>query len=192
MEAASEAGEILVSRETAAELDPSTLGDEKGAGRLLQAAPEVSGSLEPLPDLDGLPIEIAVPAPLRAQLLEVGPFEGEHRHAAIAFVRYSGTDEIITTEGPDAAAEAVEVLARAIEQAANDHDVTFLESDIDRDGGRIILVAGAPQTFGDDEERLLRTVRAILDTGGASASGDAAALVDPANGKCVVTAEATG
>src|SRR3954465_13728975 len=52
MEAASEAGEILVSRETAAELDPSTLGDEKGAGRLLQAAPEVSGSLELLPDLD--------------------------------------------------------------------------------------------------------------------------------------------
>ena len=165
MEAASEAGEILVSQETAAELDPSTLGDEKGGGRLLQAAPEVSGSLELLPDLDGLPIEIAVPAPLRAQLLEVGPFEGEHRHAAIAFVRYSGTDEIIATEGPDAAAEAVEVLARAIEQAANDHDVTFLESDIDRDGGRIILVAGAPQTFGDDEERLLRTVRAIVDTG---------------------------
>jgi class 3 adenylate cyclase/tetratricopeptide (TPR) repeat protein len=165
MESASEAGEILVSQETAAELDPSTLGDEKGGGRLLQAAPEVSGSLEPLPDLDGLPIEMAVPAPLRAQLLEVGPFEGEHRHAAIAFVRYSGTDEIIATEGPDSAAEAIEVLARAIEQAANDHDVTFLESDVDRDGGRIILVAGAPQTFGDDEERLLRAVRAIVDTG---------------------------
>jgi class 3 adenylate cyclase/tetratricopeptide (TPR) repeat protein len=165
MEAASEAGEILVSEETAAELDPSTLGEEKGGGRLLQTAPEVEGSLEPLPDLDGLPIEIAVPAPLRAQLLEVGPFEGEHRHAAIAFVRYSGTDEIIATEGPDAAAEAIEVLTRAIEQAANDHDVTFLESDVDRDGGRIILVAGAPQTFGDDEERLLRAVRAIVDTG---------------------------
>src|SRR6476661_97334 len=165
MEAASEAGEILVSPETAAALDASTLGDEKGPGRLLQAAPEVSGSLEPLPDLVGLPIEIAVPAPLRAQLLEVGPFEGEHRHAAIAFVRYSGTDEIITTEGPDAAAEAVEVLARAIEQAANDHGVTFLESDVDRDGGRIILVAGAPQTLGDNEERLLRTVWAIVDAG---------------------------
>jgi class 3 adenylate cyclase/tetratricopeptide (TPR) repeat protein len=165
MEAASEAGEILVSQETAAELDPSTLGDEKGGGRLLQAAPNVSGALEPLPDLDGVPIEIAVPAPLRAQLLEVGPFEGEHRHAAIAFVRYSGTDEIIATEGPDAAAEAIEVLTRAIEQAASDHDVTFLESDVDRDGGRIILVAGAPQTFGDDEERLLRAVRAIVDAG---------------------------
>src|SRR5262249_36639811 len=45
------------------------------------------------------------------------------------------------------------------------HDVTFLESDVDRDGGRIILVAGAPQTFGDDEGRMLRTVRTIVDAG---------------------------
>ena len=67
MEAASEAGEILISPETAAELDPSTLGEEKGPGRLLQAAPDVTGTLEPLPDVDGIPIELAVPAPLRAQ-----------------------------------------------------------------------------------------------------------------------------
>jgi class 3 adenylate cyclase/tetratricopeptide (TPR) repeat protein len=163
MEAASEAGEILVGPETAAKLHPSMLGDEKGPGRLLQAAPDVAGRLEPLPEVDGVPLELAVPLPLRAQLLQVGPFEGEHRHAAIAFVRYSGTDEIIATEGPVSAAEAIEALVRTIEQAADDHDVTFLESDVDRDGGRIVLVAGAPQTFGDDEERLLRAVRAIVD-----------------------------
>jgi class 3 adenylate cyclase/tetratricopeptide (TPR) repeat protein len=165
MEAASEAGEILVSTEAAAELDPSTLGEQKGPGRLLQAAPDVGGALEPLPEFAGIPIEVAVPAPLRAQLLEVGPFEGEHRHAAIAFVRYSGTDEIIATEGPAAAAKAIEVLVAALERACDDHGVTFLESDVDRDGGRIILVSGAPQTYGDNEERLLRTVRAIVDTG---------------------------
>jgi class 3 adenylate cyclase/tetratricopeptide (TPR) repeat protein len=165
LEAASEAGEILVSPETAASLEESTLGDEKGPGRLLQAAPDVTGALEPLPDIDGVPIEVAVPAPLRGQLLQVGPFEGEHRHAAVAFVRYSGVDEIISAEGVAAAAEAMEVLARVIQQAAEDHDVTFLESDVDRNGGRIILVAGAPQTFGDDEERLLRTARAIVDAG---------------------------
>src|SRR6185436_20309030 len=49
--------------------------------------------------------------------------------------------------------------------AADEHDVTFLESDVDRDGGRIVLVAGAPQTFGNDEERLLRTLRAAVDAG---------------------------
>ena len=165
MEAASEAGEILVSPETAAQLDATILGEEKGSGFLLQAPPDVHGELVPLPDVSDIPIEVAVPAPLRAQLLEVGPLEGEHRHAAIAFIRYSGVDEIISTEGPASAAEAIDVLARTIQKAAGDHQVTFLESDVDRDGGRIILVSGAPQTFGDDEERLLRTVRAIVDSG---------------------------
>jgi class 3 adenylate cyclase/tetratricopeptide (TPR) repeat protein len=165
MEAASEAGEILLSEATAALVDPGALGDEKEGGRLLLAAPEVRGSVEPLPSVEGVPVERAVPSPLRAQLLEVGPLEGEHRHAAIAFIRFSGTDEIIQTEGAAAAAEALAVLVRAIEEAADEHRVTFLESDIDRDGGRIVLVSGAPQTFGDDEERMLRTVRAIVDAG---------------------------
>jgi class 3 adenylate cyclase/tetratricopeptide (TPR) repeat protein len=165
MEAASEAGEILVSPETAAQLDPATLGEEKGPALLLQAAPDVHGELTPLPDVSEIPIELAVPAPLRAQLLEVGPLEGEHRHAAIAFIRYSGIDEIIATEGSASAVEAIDVLASAVQSAADEHSVTFLESDVDRDGGRVILVSGAPQTFGDDEERMLRTVRAIVDEG---------------------------
>ena len=159
MEAASEAGEILVSPETAALLEPEALGDDKGPGKLLQAAPAGSAKLIPMPDVGSTPIEVAVPAPLRAQLLEVGPLEGEHRHAAVAFVRFAGTDEIVATEGAAAAAEALDALMETIQVAAEEHEVTFLESDIDRDGGRIILVAGAPQTFGDDEERMLRTVR---------------------------------
>src|SRR5437588_9076946 len=64
MEAASEAGEILVSPETAAQLDHATIGEPKGEGFLLQSAPDVHGRLEPLPDLAGVPIEQAVPAPL--------------------------------------------------------------------------------------------------------------------------------
>jgi class 3 adenylate cyclase/tetratricopeptide (TPR) repeat protein len=165
MEGTSEAGEILVSAETASVLDADALGEEKGNGRLLRSAPEVRGSVAPLPAIEGIPLEVAVPAPLRAQLLEIGPLEGEHRHAAVAFIRFAGTDEIIETEGPEAAADALVGLVRAVQTAADEHRVTFLESDIDRDGGRIILVSGAPQTFGDDEERMLRTVRAVVDGG---------------------------
>ena len=165
MEGTSEAGEILVSAETASVLGDDVLGEEKGGGRLLRAAPDVRGTVEPLPSVDGIALEVAVPAPLRAQLLEIGPLEGEHRHASIAFIRFSGTDEIIETEGAEAAADALDVLVRAVQAAAEEHKVTFLESDIDRDGGRIVLVSGAPQTFGDDEERMLRTVRAIVDAG---------------------------
>ena len=72
---------------------------------------------------------------------------------------------MIATEGPEATASALDRLVRIVQACAEAHGVTFLESDVDRDGGRIILVAGAPQTFGDDEERMLRTVRAILDEG---------------------------
>ena len=108
MEGASEAGDILLSTETAMLLDPGTLGAEKGPGRLLRGAPDVRGELVPLPDVQGLPIEVAVPTPLRRQLLEVGPLEGEHRHAAIGFVRYGGIDEVIANEGPEAAAAALE------------------------------------------------------------------------------------
>ena len=49
MEAASEAGEILVSPETAALLEPEVLGDDKGPGKLLQAAPAGSAKLIPMP-----------------------------------------------------------------------------------------------------------------------------------------------
>jgi class 3 adenylate cyclase/tetratricopeptide (TPR) repeat protein len=164
MESASEAGEILLSPATAAALDPACVGEPKGPGLLLRARPDAEGALEPLPDVAELELERAVPAPLRAQLLEVGPLEGEHRQAAIGFLRFQGVDGLIAREGPEAAAAALETVVVAIQAAADAHDVTFLESDIDRDGGRIILVAGAPQTAGDDEERLLRTVRAVFDS----------------------------
>jgi class 3 adenylate cyclase/tetratricopeptide (TPR) repeat protein len=165
MEAASEAGEILLSPETVALLDPASVGDEKGPGFLLQAAPDTERAVAPLPEVTGVPLEIAVPRPLRAQLLEVGPLEGEHRHTAIAFVRFAGIDEVIKTEGIEAAAEALNVLVQTVQRAAEEHKVTFLESDVDKDGGRIVLVSGAPQTFGNDEERILRTVRAVVDAG---------------------------
>jgi class 3 adenylate cyclase/tetratricopeptide (TPR) repeat protein len=165
MESASQAGEILLSPQTAAVLGDDRLVEQTGKGLLLTAEPVVEGGVDPLPDVSGVPVEVAVPAPLRAQLLEVGPLEGEHRNAAIGFIRFSGVDEVIETEGPEAAADALDVLVRTIQAAATDHGVTFLESDIDRDGGRIVLVAGAPQTHGDDEERLLRTLRAAVDSG---------------------------
>jgi class 3 adenylate cyclase/tetratricopeptide (TPR) repeat protein len=165
MEATSEAGEIVVSPETAALLPDDVLGDAKGDGRLLVGEPPGEGELIPNPDADGIPVELAIPTPLRSQLLEVGPFEGEHRNGAIAFIRFSGLDEIIATAGAEAAGDALDALVRQIQAAAAEHGVTFLESDVDKDGGRIILVSGAPRTFGDDEERLLRTLRGIVDSG---------------------------
>ena len=67
-----------------------------------------------------------------------------------------------STDG-SAAEDAVEEAVAALQEAADAHGVCFLESDIDSEGGRVVLVAGVPTTAGDDEERLLRTVRAAVD-----------------------------
>jgi tetratricopeptide (TPR) repeat protein len=52
---------------------------------------------------------------------------------------------------------------RTVQRAADEYGITFLSTDVDVDGGKIILLAGAPATTDNDAERLLRAVRAIQD-----------------------------
>jgi class 3 adenylate cyclase/tetratricopeptide (TPR) repeat protein len=158
LEDAGDAGDIIVSAETAAALAPGVLGDEKAGGYLVKSAPEAQGTFEPLPDVSGLPLELFVPPPVRRHAL-ADTHESEHRQAAVAFVRFGGTDALETAPRGD----AIDALVRIVQEACAAHAVTFLESDIDKTGGRIVLVAGVPETEGGDEERLLRTLRAIVE-----------------------------
>ena len=89
--------------------------------------------------------------------------ESEHRHGAVAFVRFGGIQQLLEDEGVDAVTDAIEEVVDALQESAADHGICFLESDIDGVGGRVVLVAGVPTTAGEDEERILRTVRAALD-----------------------------
>lgn len=163
MEDASEAGEILLAPTTSAALPPGAVGDEKAGGRLLKAdVPVASAGVEPLPQVNGLRLADCVPVAIRDYIGE-SLAESEHRQATVAFVRYSGTDTLLAERGEAATAEVLDELMRTIQAAADEHHVSFLETDIDRDGGRVILVAGAPRTAGDDEERMLRTLRTIAD-----------------------------
>jgi class 3 adenylate cyclase len=162
MEAGAEAGEILVSDETAATLPDRIFGEEKEGGRLLKAPAGAGGELEPLPPLDGLDLAGCVPAPLRQQLAD-GQAEPEHRQASVAFIHFGGVDDLLAEHGSDELLDALDELVSTAQRIADEHGVTFLESDIDSDGGKLILVAGAPQTAGEDEERILRTARGIAD-----------------------------
>ena len=156
MEDTAEAGEIAVSDATAAQIETSCLGDRKGAGNLLAWPPAVRFTgVASLPDTSELDVAACIPEALRGHLA-AGRVESEHRRAAVAFVRFGGADQVLDTD-------AVEEVVDALEEAAAAHGVCFLESDIDAIGGRIILVAGVPTTAGEDEERLLRTVRAAVD-----------------------------
>ena len=164
LEDASEAGDILLSHATAAALAPRELGEEKGGGVLLRLEPAADPLGEPLPSVDRLDLALGVPAAVRGYVT-AGRVEPEHRQAAVAFLRFSGVAQALERDGLAAGAEAVQELVSAVQAAAGEHGVTFLESDVDRDGGRIVLVAGAPQSTGEDEDRLLRTVRAVVDVG---------------------------
>jgi class 3 adenylate cyclase/tetratricopeptide (TPR) repeat protein len=163
MESAAEAGEILLSNAAAAALPSGALGEERGEGRLLKRDPAVAAArLEPLPDTRGLDLAGCVPVAVRAHV-SAGAVEPEHRQTTVSFLRFAGTDRMLAEQGPADVAGALDRLLRSVQEAAEEHGVAFLETDIDRDGGRIILAAGAPQTAGNDEERMLRTLRTVAD-----------------------------
>ena len=83
--------------------------------------------------------------------------------ASVAFVKFGGTDDLITSDGPDATAQALDAIVRSVQYAAGLESVTFLASDIDANGGKIILTTGVPVTQEDDEGRILRAVRMVMD-----------------------------
>ena len=163
MEATADAGEIVVSGATARSLRPSVLGDGKGEGVLLRRAPSATAtpaSLEPVSPL--IELSGCVSPAIRESLLS-GVSEPEHRRVTVAFVHFDGTDGLIESSGPEKVAMLLEELVTSVQLSAERHGVAFLGSDIDRDGGKVILTAGAPSTSGQDEHRMLLALREVMD-----------------------------
>ena len=107
-----------------------------------------------------------MPVGLRDHLRGTAPPEAEHRLVAIAFLEFRGTDELLEREGAEAVADALDECVRTVQEESARHAVTFLDSDISHDGGKILLVAGAPSNSGHDEEAMLLAVRSIMDRSG--------------------------
>ncbi|MDP9329986.1 MAG: tetratricopeptide repeat protein [Actinomycetota bacterium] len=165
MEGIAEAGEIVVSPEFAARLPNSCLGATKGEGRLLRKAPagEASSLVWVLPELPDEVIEGSIPVAIR-ETLRAAIGEPEHRHVSVAFVHFDGTDELLRREAPNVVADALHELVANTQAAVDAYGVCFLASDVDADGGKLILTAGAPRAVGDDEERMLLALRRIIDS----------------------------
>jgi class 3 adenylate cyclase/tetratricopeptide (TPR) repeat protein len=161
MEESAEAGEIVLSEATAASLPEHYLGARRGAGRLLAHIPP-SMDFDPEPVASHPDPAIFIPVALR-EAAASGTGEGEHRIITAAFVKYHGTARVLRENGESELCEQLNELVRVTQEAAEEYGVAFLSTDIDRDGGKIILTAGSPVATGADEERMLRTVRAIVD-----------------------------
>ena len=157
-------GGILISTETAALLPSRCLGDARGPGRLLLREPPNHAAnvpRTPRPKLPAGMLARGLAPAIRAHVLDGGG-TSEHRPVAIAFIRFEGTDALIERDGPQAAAEALHRLVSVVQAATEQQGVAFLASDVDSDGGKLILTAGAPKVTGDDEERMLLALRSIV------------------------------
>jgi class 3 adenylate cyclase/tetratricopeptide (TPR) repeat protein len=163
MEGAAAAGQIIVSPSAAQRLPASLVGEPSGPGFLL-AVPrgaEVADVAAALPQ-DRRASWTAIPVALRAHLGS-GERDAEHRLVTVAFLRFSGVDQLIERDGADAMAAALDAMIHAAQQGADQHGITFLGSDVDASGGKVILAAGAPTSGGNDEERMLLAVRDIVE-----------------------------
>ena len=163
MEWMATAGEILLSPETAERLPHAILGAAKPPGILLRSAPGgehvATSGAEAERACSGL--GEALSPPITEHVL-AGGAHPEHRRVTVAFIHFDETDELIREHGAETAGAVLEQLVADVQRAANANGVTFLGSDVDHNGGKIILVAGAPRALGDDEERMLLTLRAVI------------------------------
>jgi class 3 adenylate cyclase/tetratricopeptide (TPR) repeat protein len=173
LEGVAVAGQIVVSEATAALVGQENLGEQVDPhGWLLRRSP-VTVDLGRPPVMTGTlidggaDVDVAhvLPVAIREHLM-AGPGTPEHRTIAVGFVQFAGTDALLADEGPEATASALDDCIRNVSHAAAAHGVTFFETDINADGGKIMLTAGAPRTAGHDADRLLRTARRILDDAG--------------------------
>jgi class 3 adenylate cyclase/tetratricopeptide (TPR) repeat protein len=164
MEGTASAGQVVVSPATAAALEPRLLGPKLGAGYRLRRA-KVLVEEQPAPrvlDADDLPLAAFVPAAIRRHV-QSGGSEPEHRQACIAFCHFDGTDELMREQGPAAVADALADLVTIVQREVDHAGVTFLASDVDHDGGKLILASGVPRATGEDADHLLAAVRRIID-----------------------------
>ena len=152
------AGEIMVSAETAAHLDPTWIADERDGALLMTRLAPGASTIPPPPDVPGVDLEEYVPRPLRDHLA-VASGEAEHRQVTLSFLKLSGTDAAIEN---GTLLGMLDELAVAVGRACETYGLTWLESDIDVDAVKLYLTAGAPSSSGDDEEGMVRGLRDVI------------------------------
>jgi class 3 adenylate cyclase/tetratricopeptide (TPR) repeat protein len=164
MEGAAEAGQVVMSLATAQRLSANLIGSAVWDGFFLRSAPPGASPVSPssVPDAPEELLRRSVSVAVRDNLLS-GVVEPEHRQVTVAFLHFEGTDELLRDAGPDELAGELDRLVRDVQEAVDEYGVCFLGSDVDADGGKLILTAGAPRALGEDEERMLLALRRVVE-----------------------------
>lgn len=162
LEGLADAGEILVSPQTATHLRPAEVGATKGPGVLVRrlGSQHSTGS------------QILFNAPRDEELWRYlpAPFQHEaerltgssdHRRAGIAFVAVTGLDAAVETD-PDDVQVRLDALAGIVQGAAAEAGVSVLDTDVGKDGFKYLLAAGAPSAVEDPEGRIIRALLPVV------------------------------
>ncbi|MDA8436180.1 MAG: AAA family ATPase, partial [Actinomycetales bacterium] len=165
-EHAAVAGEILVTAGTARRLPASATFARDDDLHLLRwrRAPDQGDAPPPMPFVPEERLRTLFPTALGEYLAERVP-DPEHKVATIGFARFSGTDALLTGPGHDAVADALHRTISVFEEALIGEGVTLLATDLDSDGGKLFMGSGVPYSSEDDEGRMLRAMRDVLDAG---------------------------
>lgn len=160
-ESAAGSGQILVSAATAELLPVSWLGERVDGDVGLEKA-----LARPLTDWQHTETTTRdasafIPDDQRAQI--VAGALNEHRQVAVAFLGLGGVDAPIGRGDVDDVADKLGTLSRTLTDVCETYGVFLLSTDVYPDGAKLIFTAGAPLSRGDDEERLLRAMREIID-----------------------------
>ena len=91
--------------------------------------------------------------------------EPEHR-TVVSLPTLRRNRHQLAEEGAEVVTAAVDEVLRNVQEATAAHEVSFLDTDVDVNGGKILLVGGAPSSAGDDTDRLLTAVSAIVNRAG--------------------------
>ena len=163
-EGSARAGQIVVSAATASRLPARAVRRDEDGNLRLRWRTAASGRLDDPPALDGFD-DLArrlLPAIVADEVDGSRP-DPAHRTATICFMRFGGTDEMLRVDGPAAVADRVHETLCIAQEAFLDEDVALLAVDCDTDGGKIFCSSGVPLTSEDDEGRMLRAARRIVD-----------------------------
>lgn len=163
-ESTAEAGQIVVSDAMATLLGRgSTKPRDDGALMVTWR----KGALEPIDPparRDSDPMAAAqVTPPIVASVLAHGAPDPVHRIATMAFFKFKGTDQRLADHGPDALADDLHRTLEIAQAAFEAEDIALLYVDVDANGGKLFCSSGIPVTSEDDEGRMLRAARSIID-----------------------------
>ncbi len=140
-ESAASSGEIGIGEELAAMLPADVVGEGSGVSILLDD-PDMAELLDDLPEVrvsEGVEPDVFISPDLRDRLT-LSLQEGQHRTATIGFIKVSG----LAALDDDDRTEALGRLFGSVIDRCGANAVSYLASDVDKDGVKFILAAGVP------------------------------------------------